>query len=151
MLEQHARVVHSSGEDVWVKATEPSACGVCAGQGCTSRRIAELFQRLPRQYQVESRFPVSPGDNVIVGMPEGSVLRSALYLYGMPLLLMMGGALLAQLGWAGDGGAVAGAVLGLLMAGALITVRPHSTLTSVRPVIIRRSQASDESILEEEK
>lgn len=151
MLEQHARVVHSSEQGVWVKASDPAGCGVCAGQGCASRRIAELFQREARQYQVESRFPLFAGDSVIVGMPEGSVLRSALTLYGMPLLLMMAGALLAQLGWAGDAGAVAGAVLGLSVAGVFVAARSQRGLTSARPVVIRRSQASGESILEEEK
>lgn len=138
MLEQSARVVRSSEQGVWVEAADPEACGVCAGQGCASRRIAELFQRVPRQYQVESRLHLSPGDSVIIGMPEGSVLRSALYLYGMPLVLMLGGALLVQFWFTGDAGAVAGAMVGLLVAGMLIASTSPKRRAGARPVVIRR-------------
>ena len=81
-------------------------------------------------------------------MPEGSVLRSALYLYGLPLGAVMLGALLAQLAWGGDAPAAAGAVMGLLIAGAWIAARSNSGLTRARPLVIRRS---DESILEEDE
>jgi len=91
MLEQHARVIQGSGLNVFVETIEPEGCGVCAGQGCASRRIAELFQQVPRQYQVESQLNLSSGDKVIIGVPDGWVLRGALYLYGMPLLLILGG------------------------------------------------------------
>jgi len=151
MLEQVARVVQSSEQGVWVKPSEPQGCGVCAGQGCASRRIAELFQRVPRQYQVESPLPLSIGDHVIVGMPEGSVLRSALMLYGLPLILMLMGALLAQLWFAGDSGAVIGAVVGLLTSGVLIIRTSRRHPASMRPIVIGRSEASYGSILEEEK
>lgn len=151
MLEQYARVVQSSEQGVWVKPSEPQGCGVCAGQGCASRRIAELFQRVPRQYQVESHVALSAGDHVIVGLPEGSVLRSALILYGMPLILMLAGALLAQLWFAGDVGAVVGAVAGLLLSGIFIARASLKHLTSMLPMVIRRGEASNGSILEEEK
>ncbi len=151
MLEQYARVVQSSEQGVWVKPSEPHGCGVCAGQGCASRRIAELFQRVPRQYQVESQLPLSAGDHVIVGMPEGSVLRSALILYGLPLILMLVGALFAQLWFAGDVGSVTGAVVGLLTSGIFIARASRKHLTGMLPMVIRRSDASNGSILEEEK
>lgn len=140
MLEQHARVVQSSPQGVWVEAIEPQGCGVCAGQGCASRRIAELFQRSPRHYQVESGLSLSVGERVIVGVPEGSVLRSAFYLYGLPLLLIMGGALFAQLGFAGDVAAVAGAITGALLAGGIIRFMPSARRTCARPVVIRREE-----------
>lgn len=149
MLEQHARVVHSSEQGVWVKASDPAGCGVCAGEGCASRRIAELFQRIPRQYQVESRFPVAMGDDVIVGLPDGSLLRSALYLYGLPLGAVMLGAGLAQWAWAGDTGAVAGALVGLLLSGAWIVTRSSTRLSRSRPTVMRRS--INVLILEDEK
>lgn len=116
MLEQHARVVESSAEGVWVEAIAPESCGICAGQGCASRQIVELFQRLPRRYRVESCEGLSVGDRVVVSVPEGSVIRSALYCYGLPLGLIMGGAVLAQMWAPGDPAAVAGAITGALTA-----------------------------------
>ncbi|PKO73185.1 MAG: Fis family transcriptional regulator, partial [Betaproteobacteria bacterium HGW-Betaproteobacteria-17] len=42
MLEQTAEVIKASPDGLWVRAVEPSGCGTCGGQGCASRRIAEL-------------------------------------------------------------------------------------------------------------
>lgn len=138
MLEQHARVIESSEAGVWVEPVEPSGCGVCAGQGCASRQIAELFQRYPRRYQVESHFDVSAGDRVVIGMPEGSVVRSALSLYGLPLLFILAGALLAQAWSPGDAIAVLGAVLGGLVAWGLTGFNLVGRDTRYRPVVMRR-------------
>jgi len=149
MLEQHARVVHCSEQGVWVKASDPIGCGVCAGGGCTSRRIAELFQRSPRQYQVESRFPVAIGDEVIVGLPNGSLLHSTLHLYGLPLAAVLLGAGLSQWVWANDVGAVAGALVGLLLAGAWIIYQSSNSHSASRPSVIRRG--THVLILEDDK
>lgn len=138
MLEQRARVVQSSQPGIWVEALEPDGCGVCEGQGCASRRLAELFQRSPRQYPVTCRLPVTPGDSVIVGIPEGRLLRSALYLYGMPLGLIMGGALLLQAWFPGDAGAVTGSLMGMIAAGAVIASSDRTPPGDTRPVVIRR-------------
>jgi len=148
MLEQRARVVQSSRLGIWVEAVEPDGCGVCEGRGCASRQIAELFHRAPRQYSVESRLPVSPGDSVIVGIPEGSVLRSAIYLYGMPLIWMLSGALLFQWWIPGDAGAVIGAAIGVFAAGIYIMTN-RKRQTGHQPVVLRRFVGV--SIVEEEK
>ena len=112
MLEQTARVVKATPDGVWVQAVEPSGCGTCGGQGCSSRRIAELFQRTPRQFPVQSEIELAAGDRVIVGIADGAVLQGALRLYGLPLLMMLAGASLAQAIWPGDLAALAGTVAG---------------------------------------
>lgn len=114
MLEQTARVIQSSPAGVWVEAVEPSGCGTCGGQGCSTRKIAEMLQRRPRQFQVDSEFELAPGERVIIGIASGSVLRAALRSYGVPLLLMLAGALFAQWLWPGDLAAVGGMLLGAL-------------------------------------
>ena len=149
MLEQRARVIQSAGQGIWVEAVEPDGCGVCEGQGCASRRLAELFQRTPRQYSVESRLPVSPGDKVIVGIPEGTLLRSAIYVYGMPLLLILGGALLLQWWFPGDAGAITGAVLGVFVAGVFLVLTSRQRRSACQPVVLRRLASA--SIVEEWK
>lgn len=120
MLEQTAVVVRAEADAVWVEAVEPSGCGTCGGHGCGSRRIAELFQRSPRQFRVDSAWPLRAGDRVVVGIEDGSVLKGALRMYGAPLAAMLAGALLAQAAWPGDaaavGGLVAGGILGLAWA-----------------------------------
>lgn len=103
MLEQTAEVIKTASDGIWVQAVEPSGCGTCGGQGCASRRIAELFQRKPRHFLVDCDLSLSPGDRIVVGIARGSVLRSALRVYGLPLGLMLAGALLAQAVQPGDG------------------------------------------------
>lgn len=138
MLEQHARVVSSVGAEVRVEAIEPEACGVCAGEGCASRRLAELFQRRPRQFPVACHLSLAPGDKVIVGIRDGSVLRSAVYMYGLPLMGLIGGALLLQVWFPGDAGAIVGAVAGLAAAAMYLAFTKQTGSLSQQPVVIRR-------------
>src|SRR5512135_3402230 len=133
MLEQTAEVVRTASDGVWVQAVEPSGCGTCGGQGCSSRRIAELFQRKPRNFLVDSDLALAPGDRVVVGVADGSVLKSALRVYGLPLGLMLAGALLAQAIRPGDGAAFAG----MLVGGVAGWVAARGGRTA-RPVVLRR-------------
>ena len=133
MLEQTAEVVKAAADGIWVKAVEPAGCGTCGGQGCSSRRIAELFQRTPRHFLVDCDLSLSPGDRVVVGIVRGSVLRSAWRAYGLPLALMLAGALLAQAVWPGDGPALAGMLLGGVIG--WLAARGGRT---ARPVVLRR-------------
>ncbi|MFO7542547.1 MAG: SoxR reducing system RseC family protein [Thiobacillus sp.] len=133
MLEQTAKVVKTASDGVWVQAVEPSGCGTCGGQGCSSRRIAELFQRKPRLFLVDCDLSLSPGDRIVVGIADGSVLKSALRAYGLPLGLMLAGALLAQTVAPGDGSALTGMLLG----GALGWLTGRGGRTA-RPVVLRR-------------
>lgn len=133
MLEQAAEVTRTAPDGVWVQAVEPSACGTCGGQGCSTRRLAELFRRRPRDFLVDSDFALAPGDRVVVGIADGSVLRSALRAYGLPLGMMLAGALAGQALAPGDGAALAGLLLGGL-AGWLLARGGRTP----RPSVLRR-------------
>lgn len=137
MLEQTARVIKAAPDGVWVEAVEPSGCGTCGGQGCSSRRIAELFQRRPRHFLVDCELELVPGERVVVGIAHGSVLKTALRLYGLPLALMLAGAILAQVVRPGDGSALAGVLLGGFLG--WLAARGGQTQ---RPVVLRRDDAS---------
>lgn len=133
MLEQTAEVIKTAADGIWVRAVEPSGCGTCGGQGCASRRIAEMFQRKPRLFLVDCDLSLSPGDRIVVGIANGSVLNSALRVYGLPLGLMLAGALLAQAIQPGDGSALVGMLLGGLV-GWLVARGGRAA----RPVVLRR-------------
>lgn len=133
MLEQTAKVIRTAPDGVWVQAVEPSGCGTCGGEGCSSRRIAELFQRKPRHFLVDCDLALAPGERIVVGIAHGSVLKSALRLYGLPLVLMLAGALLAQAVQPGDGPALAGMLLGGLAG--WLAARGGQTQ---RPMVLRR-------------
>lgn len=138
MLEQTAVVVRAEPAGIWVEAVEPSGCGTCGGQGCSSRRLAEVFQRGDRHFRVDSDLALRAGDRVIVGIADGSVLRSAGRAYGMPLAGMLAGALLAQMFWPGDAAAVAG-----LAAGGMLGVLGSRGVAFARPRVLRHESESD--------
>ncbi len=133
MLEQTAEVIHTASDGIWVQAVEPSGCGTCGGQGCSSRRIAELFQRKPRNFRVECDLALAPGDRVVIGIARGTVLKSAMRAYGLPLVLMLTGALLAQAMRPGDGAAL----VGMLIGGTLGWLAARGDRMA-RPVVLRR-------------
>lgn len=134
MLEQTALVTKTAPDGIWVQAVEPAGgCGSCGGQGCSTRRLAELFQRKPRHFLVDCDLSLSPGDRIVVGIADGSVLRGSFRAYGVPLLLMLLGALLAQIVQPGD----ASAVVGMLLGGVLGWLGARGG-RAVRPVVLRR-------------
>lgn len=137
MVEQTVVVVRAEVTGVWVEAVEPSGCGACDGQGCGSRRLAEMFQRGERLFRVDSDLALRVGDRVIVGIADGSVLRSAGRAYGVPLAGMLAGALLAQAFWPGDAAAVAG-----LAAGGVVGVFGSRGVTVARPQVLRHESGS---------
>ena len=140
MLEQPAYVIECSEAGVWVEPATPPGCTVCAGQGCASRQLVELFQHRPRRYRVESTLSLSVGDRVVVGLPEGSLLRSVFFLYGLPLIFILSGAVLAQLLRPGDAAGVSGALVGGLIAWSLTFITRVGRGVHSRPEILRRER-----------
>ncbi len=135
MLEQHAVVLKTHGDRAWVEARESGTCGSCSSGGCSTRRLADLFGRRERAYPVENPLQAGVGERVVIGIPAGVLWKSAFGLYGLPLLLMLTGALAGQR-FQGDLGAAAGLLAGLIMALGLHKLRPLSS--AMRPVMLRR-------------
>lgn len=136
MLEQTAEVIDIAAAGIRVRAVESSGCGTCGGQGCSTRRIAEMFRRAPQAFLVDSALPLVPGDRVVVGIAAGSVLAGALRAYGLPLAAMLAGAVLAQALAPGDGVALAG-----LLAGGALGVLAGRGGRNTRPRVLRREVA----------
>jgi len=116
MLETRAIVVQVVGQCAQVQAAGPGACGLCAGEGCGAGKLSRLFCSKPRQFQVDNPSAAAVGDEVVISVAAGTVLRGIALVYLLPLLLLVNGALLGGFladGTAGDGYAAAGAVIGL--------------------------------------
>jgi len=118
MLETRAVVVGVKNYHAEVMAHQGNGCSVCNGKGCGSGKLTQLFCSKPRQFRVENRINACVGDDVIVSVPEGAVLRGVGLVYLLPLVLLFGGA-----SWAGswavqqgqrDAYEAAGALFGLL-------------------------------------
>lgn len=138
MSETLARVVRVEGDSAWVEVEAPTSCGACGGRGCGSSSVfGQLFRARPASYPVDNTIDAKVGDSVIVAVADGELLRAALRGYGIPLLLVLVGAMIG-LALAGNTGSIVGAALGLLL-GALSMNR----VGAARPSIVRHGGPED--------
>lgn len=118
MLETRAVVVEIDGQHALVQADQANGCGQCEGKGCGVGKLSRLFCSKPRQFQVNNPINAGVGDEVIVSVVEGAVMRGIGLVYLMPLALLVMGAMLGSI-WAQQPGqrdsyAAVGALSGLL-------------------------------------
>src|SRR3989338_3077453 len=97
MLETRTIVVRVEGKHAFVQANQGNGCGQCGGKGCGTGKLSQLFCSKPRQLQVDNPVNAGVGDEVIVSVAEGAVLRGIGLIYLLPLLLLLTSATLASL------------------------------------------------------
>jgi sigma-E factor negative regulatory protein RseC len=143
MLETRAVIVQIEGRHAFVQASQANGCEQCSGKGCGAGKLSQLFCSKPRQFQVDNSINAGIGDEVIVSVAEGSVLRGISVVYLLPLLLLVMGAMLGN-SWVGqagqqDGYAAVGAILGLA-AGFVIAkwISTRQNRNHSRPYIARQ-------------
>lgn len=142
MLEQNAIVLKTEDGLAWVEARESGTCGSCGSGGCSTRRLADLFGRRERSYPVQNPLRAVAGEQVVIGIPPGALWKSAMRLYGLPLILLFAGALAGQHLY-GDLGALLGAGGGLVIAA--FSQKRLSASRALQPVMLRR--VNDISVL----
>jgi len=120
MNEMRAIVLALRGDQADIAPVGNFGCSHCnSGNGCGIGKLAQMFcSNKPRKFSARNPVRAKVGDEVNVVLPEGMLLRSSLLMYGLPLSLLLGGALLGALfgstGAARDGLALLGALAGLL-------------------------------------
>lgn len=119
MLETRAVVVRIEEQKAFVQASQGGGCGQCSGKGCGTAKLSQLFCSQPREFQVDNPINARVGDQVIVAVADGTVLRGIGLVYLLPLLLLAVGATLgnvaAPVAEQRDGYAAAGALAGLVL------------------------------------
>ena len=119
MLETRAIIVQVEGQHALVQASQANGCDQCNGKGCGTGKLSRLFCSKPRRFQVDNPIDAGVGDEVIISVAEGAILRGIGIVYLLPLLMLVMGGLLGS-AWDGqpqgqhDGYAAAGALLGLV-------------------------------------
>ncbi len=104
MVEEQGRVVTVEGEYVWVETTRRSSCSSCnARQGC-GQHLSEKYKSDAyfSYIKASSRWVLKEGDQVVVGIPEGSLLKASFLIYLFPLILSMVGLWLSSLAGLSD-------------------------------------------------
>jgi sigma-E factor negative regulatory protein RseC len=94
MIEQQGIVVETDGHMAAVASHGAGSCGGCkANEGCGTASLARFFQRRERILWVQNPVAAQTGDQVIVGMEESALLRSAWLAYAVPVIGLLLGAI----------------------------------------------------------
>lgn len=147
MIETPARVTRVDGAAAWVVSEAPSSCGACGGKGCGSSVFNRLWHPDSPEFLVVNPIDASPGEAVVVGLPEGALLQASGAAYVVPLVALLAGAGLGQglgqmLGGdsSGELAAALGGLTGLLLAGLWLKRRRPGQAGDA--VILRRGTTS---------
>ena len=121
MIEEQVVITSIDQGGAWVEGMQQSACGSCSAKaGCGQHAMSQLGRKvslwLPLADLPEhaSTLPFSIGQQVVVGLPEGAILRSTVVLYGVPLIALVLGAIMGHTA-GGELGSILLSVLFMLM------------------------------------
>lgn len=98
MIEEPGRVVALDEGAVWVQTLRKSTCSSCsANAGCGQGLLDKLAITSQRgNVRALTDLQLAVGDEVVIGVREELVLRSAVQVYLLPLLALLGGGFVAQ-------------------------------------------------------
>jgi positive regulator of sigma E activity len=147
MLEMRAIVVRIQGREAEISPLGGGGCGHCNSEGgCGSGKLTKMFcSSQPRSFIVLNQAEAKVGDEVIISLPEGSLLHSSWRMYLLPLLFMLGSGFLgvsfAHDAATRDGFALIGALIGLGSGFAVGKYWPaaSSSRAIVQSVVVLRS------------
>ncbi|WLD57451.1 SoxR reducing system RseC family protein [Salinispirillum sp. LH 10-3-1] len=119
MIEEQATVAAIESGRVWVETVRSSACARCSaragcGQSLMSQVISSESQAQKSFLPIATDRVLAVGQVVWIGIPETAFLRGAFWLYLLPLLALLAGALAFNHWFHTDSMALLGAVVGLV-------------------------------------
>ncbi|MEJ1296412.1 MAG: SoxR reducing system RseC family protein [Candidatus Sedimenticola sp. (ex Thyasira tokunagai)] len=86
MIEEQALVISTDGEFAIVETERKATCGGCAGSStCGVSAISKVFGQRRSSFKVLNGIGASPGEQVILGLAESTLLKSSVILYLVPL------------------------------------------------------------------
>ena len=94
MIEESGQVIAVTAGMAEIQIAPAHTCGSCAAKGsCGTALLGHWLGRKPNTLWVPDSLNLRPGDAVIIGIPEGALLRAALRAYLLPLLTLLLGAM----------------------------------------------------------
>lgn len=97
MIYEQGVVVAVAPDAVWVETVRASTCGACKARSACGHHMInqqQSGQRARLRVPEADTSAYQVGDTVTLGLPEGALMRGALWVYGLPLLLLFLGALI---------------------------------------------------------
>jgi sigma-E factor negative regulatory protein RseC len=145
MIETPATVVELGPGVAWVETVRQSACGHCASAGnCGTSVLAKLFGSSRSRLKIDDAQGLRVGERVLIGIPDGILVRASLVAYLLPLVVLIAAAGVATRLGAGEGAValigVAGLGIGLWLSGRL--TGGQSARRRYRPVLVRRGPST---------
>ncbi|MDC9594575.1 SoxR-reducing system protein RseC [Xenorhabdus sp. IM139775] len=140
MVKEWATVVRWQKGRALLRYGSSSGCSSCqAKTACGSYLLEKIGPESIHQLEVDISQPLQPGQKVEVGIPESSLLRSAMLVYLTPLLGLFLGAALFQL-WTTDQlgiglGGIGGGFAGFFMARKIAAY--WDKLQAYQPVVLQ--------------
>lgn len=153
MIEMQAKVVAFEDGMAVVEPMSGGSCSSCSSSsgtaqsaGCGADKIGQIFTAKTKNYRVINSISSRIGDEVIIGIEDGAVLRGSAVVYMLPLALIFIGAttahyLLPHIN--ADLASITGAALGFTIA-ALWLLRFNQRASHnphYQPVILRNAHA----------
>jgi len=97
MIEETARVVEVGPDGVWVETTRQSSCSSCSSKsGCGTATLGKVMGQKSSRIRVLGELQVEVGDQVVIGINDGALVRGSLAVYMVPLLGLIAGAIFGQ-------------------------------------------------------
>jgi sigma-E factor negative regulatory protein RseC len=118
MIEEQVVITSISPAGAWVEGIQQSTCGSCSAKaGCGQHAMSQLGRKvtlwLPLA-DLPDRMTLSEGQQVVVGLPEGAIMRSTIVLYGVPLISLVLGAIIGHAAW-GEVGSILISIFSMLI------------------------------------
>lgn len=142
MIEEQGRIVAVESDCLWVETVEKSTCGSCAAEkGCGTSTLSKYlgktnFIRVLLEGRESKHYAV--GDSVTIGIPEDVLVKSSLFVYLLPLVMMVFGAILGEAWFVTDLATLIGLVVGLGLGAVIVRVHAflHRDDRRVQPILI---------------
>jgi len=125
MIEETGKVLSIEDGFADVETIRTSSCSSCrARHGCGHHAIAQVSSSNRMRMRAIDPLSVKVGQSVVVGIPEDTLLQASVWMYLIPLLGLVGGAVIPSL-WGGSSDiAVIFSIIGF--AGGLLLARNKS-------------------------
>jgi sigma-E factor negative regulatory protein RseC len=142
MFIEIGRIVGIESESLWVESIQRSACGSCQAQkGCGHSMLAKWGVTASRlRVLLDGRDPSSfkLGDAVQIGVPEEVIAKGSLFVYLVPLLMMLATTFIAHQQGFGDGLSALSALAGLLLGALIVRWRSYQIRfdNGLHPILI---------------
>lgn len=141
MIEETGYVFAVEGDLAWVSLTKKSVCGSCsANKGCGTAALHKVLGKKQTHISINNSIDAKVGDSVILGLHENALIKGVVVIYGLPILLMLFGAILPSLFWDSEVASILSSFLGLLIGLFFVWIFSKKTAINIayQPVLIRK-------------